>query len=257
MHKFLNNNGLGLLEVLISGALLGGLILAALALGGDRQKSANAIEFAGKKEQIRLALVEQILSDRSSCACMFGKQIFNTIGVARLDAISPSNLGRYHIPPASDCSSASIPSPIVTPDGLDHVKVQSISVQDIKLINGKHYGNFVLVLSSMKEVMGSKVKGIRVPVFIETLDAGGGNVSFQGCSTNPNSVPLMVPEEHGCGGGFCNIPGTYRFCGMSYVGFGGNGGGGGDYCKVQHAGGGNWLISKNGSAHQCNAMCFK
>ncbi len=261
-------SGFSLLEVTIAAAILGGLTLVVMKLFETQQKNANYFEFIGKREQLRIELVGQVLSQPDFCRCLFdGAQEFPASGTAVLAASnSVTKLGRMNFPTPGSCVGATMPAPMVTKEGVDGIKLESVAIRKIAPEGGVLMGNFEVLLSSVKEVTGVNLKGIRVKVGIDAVPAGPGMVSFRGCSmkasdatsvktysvvVNRNNSPATVPKT--------TLPFEHSFCALAVVQSGGNDGGGADACRVTYDPSvGTWTLTGNRGddpAITCTMIC--
>lgn len=203
----LKNKGFSLIEVMIAVSLLTLVMLAATTFFAQQLKANNFLEFQSKREQMRLAMLGQVLNNPANCKCLFS-------GAANFPATAaagnPVNLSGFTDPVAvgkfepADCSGGS-PAPLVNQTGFDGMKLISTSLNNISFGGGTYGGDLLITLESTKEVAGPKTLLLKIPVAVLTSDAGGGQRKFEGCATSSGfgiSNPIIPnwPTSLNCGG---------------------------------------------------------
>lgn len=187
--------GFSLVEVLVVCAIIGIVALAMTSLFETQTKMMSGIEFRGKKEQIRQALIGQVLSDPNNCACLFkGATEFPDNPAApgaTLTGVTPTAIGTYHFVTAGNCATATLPAPLVSSTGVDGVIATSITLMNImEASTGVYTGSLQVGLQSMKSVLGpSNLKPIDIPVSVATTPGSPGHVVFKSCSMAAVSAP--------------------------------------------------------------------
>lgn len=190
-----NQLGFSLVEVMIAGAILGAIMLAAASFFVSQQKANNFLEFQSKRSQLRLTLLGQILNDPDNCKCLFnGAAPFSSTGPATLTGVTPTAIGRYGFVTAGVCASATMPQPLITSAGIDFMKSTSITLTNIVNISGQYSGELIVTVESMKDVLGPKQIPLSMPVNVSVSPSSPGMVKFEGCSTggSSGSVPRGV-----------------------------------------------------------------
>jgi type II secretory pathway pseudopilin PulG len=178
-----NQAGFSILEMVVAAALMGALALASLSFFQEQSKRSNLMEFLGKREQIRHALMNQVLTNSDNCKCLFnGAAPFPVAGTAALTGFATNEIGRYHFPTPGDCAGVTIPEPLVSTAGVDGIKLVSLDLKNIQLVSGAYLGSLEVLLSNVKDMSGMKSKGIRIPVMLSTKPSGPGTVELDGCS---------------------------------------------------------------------------
>lgn len=185
--------GFSLLEVMIVTGVMGFMVLAMLTMQSNQLKSNNYLEFQLKRTQLQNALIGQVLNDPLNCSCLFaGASAFAvnpTKPGATLTGVAPTQIGRYQFVTPGDCSTATIPQPLVDGAGIDGLKTTSIQLKDIMNVSGAYSGSVVVNLESTKEMLGPKTLAIKIPVSITTAPSGS-NVKFVSCSLGATSAAI-------------------------------------------------------------------
>ena len=173
----------------------------------NQLRSNNFLEFQMKRTQLQAAIVGQVLGDPNNCACLFrGAAPFpanpNPAGPgATLTGVNPTEIGQYTFvgtPP--NCATATLPQPLINNTGIDDMRSTLIQLTNIKRVSpGIYSGNFVVILESLKSVLGPSTLEIRIPVSIGASPAGP-NVAFQSCSMTAPSSITKIPFTATCRG---------------------------------------------------------
>lgn len=176
--------GFSLIQVMIAGALMAGLMVAYMNFHDQQLKSTNYIEFLGKKEQLRLTLMGQFLNDPTNCKCLIGPVTFPTAGTASLTlAPAPTKLGHYKFTTPGDCSTAVMNIPYVSTAGVDGLLLSQLAINDVQPSGTGHTGTMVIDLttSPTKPITGPKITRLSFPLNIFSVPSGGAQ-QFDGCS---------------------------------------------------------------------------
>lgn len=188
------SRGFSIVELLLAVGLLSMTALAFSGLFTQQIKATNFLEFQTKKEQLRLALLGQFLSDSNNCKCLFdGVGEFSSTGHSGvLSGPKPNQIGPYNFATAGACNTATIPAALITRDGFDGLKLDSVTLGDITPVSGGFQGQFVVRITSMKEVIGPSTLALKIPVAVEvTPGATAGRVLFNGCSLSGSKTTAV------------------------------------------------------------------
>ncbi len=186
---------MSLVEVTIALAIAGGLGLLLMNMQSNQSKVLHHFEFHSKKEQLRLAILGQVLKNPVNCGCLFkGAAEFADTGIPELTGyIAPTGIGKYE---PADCTGG-VPSPLVSSDGVDGVKLLSVSLTNVQKLGGTYDGKLNIKLESMKQVLGPKESLLTIPVSLEVgPGVAAGTVVVTGCSVSgagiaSDLVPLL------------------------------------------------------------------
>jgi hypothetical protein len=180
-------SGMSLIEVMVIVAIMGVTMFVVTSMYQFQLQANNYLQFQLKRTQLHNTLVGQFFNDPNNCACLFaGSAPFpdNPISPgATLTGPAPTQIGRYDFVTPGDCTTATIPQPLVDSTGIDGLKTTLIQLTDIMNISGKYSGTVLINLRSTKTVSGPQDLPIKIPVSIITSPAGGSNVNFVSCST--------------------------------------------------------------------------
>lgn len=172
-----------------------------LSLYENQINSTNAMEFRVKKLQLQRSMIEEVLTDPSNCACIFaGANPFPAAPTSPgADLVSPStatSLGRYKFITAGDCSTATLPNPLISSAGIDGLILSSIQLTKINQISGTSYsGELLIDIASSKKVLGPPNLKIKIPVSVAATPAGAGTVNFQSCSMTGSTPVVNTPNS--------------------------------------------------------------
>jgi prepilin-type N-terminal cleavage/methylation domain-containing protein len=186
-YVFKNQRGMSLVEVMIVLGITATSIVASMTFFTNQTRSTNFLEFQGKREQLRVALLGQFLNDANNCRCLFnGALPFPISGTPDLMPVGgavapPTVIGRFGFVTPGDCATATVPVPLVSTAGVDFLRLNSVGLRNILPIGGVYSGEFFVSVSSTKSVAGPAELPIRVPVNVLTSTVAGQQV-FQGCT---------------------------------------------------------------------------
>jgi hypothetical protein len=174
--------------------------VAFISLQQHQLKSNNYLEFQLKKVQLENSLLSQVLNDPNNCSCLFqGSPAIPQnppAPGATLSGVTPNQIGRYRFVTPGDCSTATIPQPLVQSTGQEGVRSSAILLKNIQNISGAYSGELEVQLESLKPVAGPKNLSIRIPVNIGVTLAGG-LATFRDCSIN-TTPPPPTPTAMAC-----------------------------------------------------------
>ena len=169
LSSFANAKGLSLIEVIVTSSIAGVLMMAMMAMQQHQLKLNNYLEFQLKRNQLQNTLIGQVLNDPSNCACLFnGAQPFAadpTAPGATLTGVSPTQIGEYEFGTPGDCTTATMPVPLVNNTGIDGIRTTAIRLTNIMNVAGSYNGDLLISLESTKQVAGPKSLPIRIPVY--------------------------------------------------------------------------------------------
>lgn len=198
-----NKKGFSIIEVMVAVGLLTLVMLAATTFFAQQLKANHFLEFQSKREQLRLAMLGQVLNNPANCKCLFnGAANFSSAGASDLTGYAdPHAIGRFE---PADCS-AGVPNPLVDKNGFDGLKLISTSLKNISFAGGTYGGELMITIEASKEVAGPKTLLLKIPVAVLTTDAGGGMRTFEGCANSTGfgmSNPIFPgwPNTLNCGG---------------------------------------------------------
>lgn len=245
-NLFRDQDGFSLIEVMVAIAIFGVAMAAFMTMQTQQTKTNNFIQFQLKRTELQGAIIGQFLNDPKNCACLFqnagpAEIPANAAGIVWPVSTPPTELGRYQIPTPGDCTTASIPVPLVNEKGVDGIKSTSIRLRDVTATSGVFSGHLVVDVQSKREVLGVGDLSIKIPVHISVAAGSPGQVVFKSCSlaTPPSPVPVVyekkvttindvnnaggVPCHNACGPGIVNwiTSCASRYCqalGPEYVG---------------------------------------
>lgn len=194
----MKQSGFSLIEITIGMAIAGGAALGMASYLGNQAKAMNTLEFKFRQMEVKNILMGQVFTDASSCSCLVKNALpaeFPDTGVSgRLSTTSAmTKIGLYNFSTPNDCSTATIPRPIITDAFDDGIKASDIFLSDIvPLGSGKFTGTLSVEVQAFKKVMGADKKLLKFPVVIGT-DPGSsaGNVKFSSCSIT-GDVPRQI-----------------------------------------------------------------
>lgn len=183
---------MSLVEVMLIAGIMGVIALAMTSLFTQQVRSSNFLEFQTKREQLRLAVIGQFLSNPLNCKCLFaGASDFPQAGASELTGVSPAQLGPYQFVTPGDCTTATVPVSFVNTAGLDGLIAERIELRDIVNISGNYLANLLIVVSPTKTVAGPISLPIKIPVAVETVPSGA-NRRFESCSMTAAGAPMAV-----------------------------------------------------------------
>lgn len=225
-------NGFSLVEIMIVAGVMGIMMFMMMTMQMNQMKANNFLQFQMKKIEIQRNILGQFLSDPNNCGCLFQNAtpapFSDTASNITLEVTTPPTvLGRYKFVTAGDCSTATIPQPLINSVELDGVKSTSIELKNITAVGGGFSGNFVVKLQSTKELIGpNELSPISIPVTISTTPPVAGMVTFQSCSSGlaktPSGSPCsMVDNLGGVVEGYVSYRNGQRLCCAPYGGAGG------------------------------------
>lgn len=190
-----NERGFSMIQALISGSIMAVVALAGVSYHKNQLKAQNFIEFNGKNESIRSAIISQFLSETDNCKCFFiGASEFPASGTTALAATAPTAIGRFNFPTPGSCAGTTVPNPIVSNTGVDGIQSTSFELRNITAVSGQYNGEFIVNLRTTKDVLGPKEQQLKFPVTITTAPGAGSNVSFQGCSSS--EITFTAPDPN-------------------------------------------------------------
>jgi type II secretory pathway pseudopilin PulG len=222
-----NQRGFTMIQALIGGAMVAIVALMATTAHQNQVKGQNFVEFHGKAESIRSAIIGQFLSTNDNCKCFFASAAqFPATGVGQLSATPPTSIGRMNFPTPGSCAGSTIPNPITSQAGIDGVKALSFQLAGITPVSGQYTAQLLVRLESMKEVLGPKEKLLKFPVTVKTSPGAGANVVFEGCSSSeisftapdPNMQPGPIAFTTSCRHGILCDPQAQQLCAAHFNG---------------------------------------
>ena len=173
-------SGNSLIQVLVAAGILAIVMMSTLSVFTNQTHANNFLEFQAKKEQLRLALLGQVLTSPEHCKCLFqGAAPFPTTGTPELSGyVPPTALGKF-----TDATCAGgVPHPLVSSDGTDGLKLISTRLTNIALAGGSYAGELLVQVDSTKKVLGPSSLQLKIPVAVITSSGTPGVVSFEGCA---------------------------------------------------------------------------
>nr|AGU11999.1 hypothetical protein [uncultured organism] len=170
-----------LVEVLVMVAILAASGLVMATLFTNQRKAVSYLEFTTKREQMRLALLGQVLNEPNNCRCLFqGASDFMPTTPVNLSGYKkPDQLGAF--PNKNNCL-GTMPNPLVSESGIDSIKLTDLSLEGITVTGSSLTGLFHVKLQSQKEVGGPDVTELKIPVAVHAQYKPSGLFEFRGCS---------------------------------------------------------------------------
>lgn len=212
-HK--NQIGFALIEVLVASAIMMTVVLAATSFFEQQIKFTNFIDFRSKRDQLRSAVIGQVLNDPNNCKCLFASAPTFPVGGTPLlvPSPAPTAIGPYNFGTPGDCSTATLATALASTAGVDSVKMTKVEVHDVVPAGSAYSGTLYLSLQSTKDVSGPSTLQLQIPISIST-SASGGNRHFDSCSMSASTG----------GGNLCAMctwnnyvaPSPYTECGGNY-----------------------------------------
>lgn len=193
--------GFSLIELMVMVALLGIVMMAASAFFTQQLKANNFLEFQLKKEQLKLAIIGQVLPNPAHCKCLFANAADFPVSGGNLTGYpSPTSIGKFA---QEDCIDG-IPVALVTVAGVDGLRLLSVGLKNITLASGTYSGSFAVNIESSKEVLGPKQLQFQIPVNVLATSAAPGQMQFEGCTTSSagglgGSIIQNWPDVLKCG----------------------------------------------------------
>lgn len=189
----LSQHGFSLVQVIIAAGILAVLAMTSASFFTNQIKANNYLEFQAKREQLRLTILGQFLSDPNNCKCLFANApAFATPGPSTLAGTPPTQIGKFNFTTPGVCGTATLPSPLTSSTGVDGIRSTTIQLRNIvDSGGGTHTGLLVIGLQSLKEVQGPQELMLTFPVDVQTAPSGPGTVSFLGCSTMTGGGPVI------------------------------------------------------------------
>lgn len=215
MGKF-KSAGFSLVEMTITLGLMGAGALFMMNMQENNMRMMATIEAKINRMEMKGIIQQQILSNPDNCKCLFeNASPFNAPqappGVS-LSGTMPTKLGRYFFPTPGSCAGATIPNPILEKDKVkDGHLVKDIRIDDVTGFDQLYSGNLTIDLESVKNTMGAKSFGFKIPISIETAPSGSGQ-KLIGCGEVVSSAPqISVDSADGVGQSITVPDGTRSF----------------------------------------------
>lgn len=191
MSLLKNQRGMSLMEVIIAMGLMMVGALAMMMMQENNMKGVAGLEFKLKRQELRTMINRQVLTDPNHCKCMFeGLAPFNAPasppGIT-LTGANPTQIGRFKFATPGHCAGATIPNPILsTTKEMDDIIATEFKITDVTGFDGVYSGNLMISMKTDKKVTGPSSVSMKIPVSLIT-ESSGGNVVFQGCSSESTS----------------------------------------------------------------------
>lgn len=191
-----SENGISLVEVILSMGLMGMGAYLMLGMGDTTNKQMNGIEFKLLSEQYKMQTMGQFLSSSHNCKCLLNNIEFDKAPASKIQDAGTStytSLGFF----TSNCSA--LQSEYLTnTENSDGVKITNIKLTDVEYVNNRYYGNLSVNLSSKKIMMGNNARGFKLPVSVRVVDSStAGRVKVEGCSMTAgltDGSPFKIPD---------------------------------------------------------------
>jgi type II secretory pathway pseudopilin PulG len=193
--------GFGLIEVIVAAGIIAVLAATSATYFVHQLRANNFLEFQGKREQLRLSILGQFLSDPNQCKCLFAGTTFATPGPSALSGgTPPTSIDKYSFGTPGNCATATPSgSPFVNSAGVDNVALASVQLNNITGTPGNYQGSLIIGLQSQKPVAGPQTIFLTFPVSVVGSAGGPGTVVFQGCSSL--AAAAVVPIVGTCPAG--------------------------------------------------------
>lgn len=162
---------------LISVALLAILVAGGMGLFNEQLKINSFIEFQRKREQLRLALLGQVLINPANCKCLLANGVLSgSGGVFSVEGFTqPQQIGPY----ISDSCNSGLSDVLVSDEGVDGLKLVSTQLRDITNQFGTYTGTLTLELAYAKKATGPERLSLVIPVVVNVETSGV--PTFNGC----------------------------------------------------------------------------
>lgn len=219
--KTFKASGFSLLEMTITLGLMGGAALFMMNMQENNMRAIATMEAKIHRMEMKGMIQQQILSNPDNCKCLFeNAQPFNAPasppGIS-LGGTMPTKLGRFFFATPGSCAGATMPNPILEKDKVkDGHLVKDIRIDDVTGFDQLYSGNLTIDLESVKNTMGAKSFGFKIPITIETTPSGSGQ-KLIGCGQVAGSEPQISIDPSDGVGQFISVPDGSRSFSFSGV----------------------------------------